>query len=70
MNIGTQIIGNWGGYTSYSLGEVRSIHPNGMIEVDFDDLDGFSLFWPREIKPAVVTASGAHDYPDIGVYQA
>lgn len=49
IEIGTEIIGNWDAYSPTSLGVVTSILDNGMIEVEFDDLDGYSLFRPNEI---------------------
>mgnify|MGYP000706734140 FL=1 len=48
IEIGTKMIGNWGGYSPLSLGEVTSIHDNGMIEVNFDDQDGYTLFRPND----------------------
>jgi len=60
IEVGTQLIGKWGAYQSYSYGEVTSIHENGMIEVNFDDLDGYSLFWPREIKSGEIDKLGVY----------
>jgi len=60
IEIGTEMIGNWGGYTPLSLGVVTSIHDNGMIEVNFDDLDGYSLFWPNEIRPKLEDKIGVY----------
>jgi hypothetical protein len=45
-----------------SLGEVTSIHDNGMIEVNFDDQDGYTLFRPNEIRTDYATSN------KIGVY--
>ena len=66
IEIGTEIVGNWGGYTPLSLGVVTSIHDNGMIEVNFDDLDGYSLFRPDEFKSRLDYYSSGT--PPIGVY--
>ena len=60
IEIGTKIIGDWGGYSPLSLGVVTSIHDNGMIEVDFDDLDGYSLFRPNEIRPKLEDKIGVY----------
>ena len=62
IEIGTKMIGNWGGYSPLSLGEVTSIHDNGMIEVNFDDQDGYTLFRPNEIRTDYATSN------KIGVY--
>ena len=62
IEIGAKVLGNWGGYRPLSLGEVTSIHDNGMIEINFDDLDGYSLFRPNEIRTDYATSNG------IGVY--
>ena len=62
IEIGTKMIGNWGGYSPLSLGEVTSIHDNGMIEVNFDDLDGYTLFRPNQIRTDYATSN------KIGVY--
>jgi hypothetical protein len=62
IEIGTKMIGNWGGNVPASLGEVTSIHDNGMIEVNFDDLDGYTLFRPNEIRTDYATSN------KIGVY--
>tara|TARA_R110002167_G_scaffold12627_3_gene53592 strand:+ start:329 stop:703 length:375 start_codon:yes stop_codon:yes gene_type:complete len=62
VTVGTKMIGDWGGYSPLSLGEVTNIDVNGMIEVNFDDLDGYSLFWPNEIRTDYATSN------EIGVY--
>ena len=62
VTVGTKMIGDWGGYSPLSLGEVTNIDNNGMIEVNFDDLDGYSLFWPNEIRTDYATSN------EIGVY--
>jgi len=62
VTVGTKMIGDWGGYSPLSLGEVTNIDNNGMIEVKFDDLDGYTLFRPNEIRTDYATSN------KIGVY--
>lgn len=55
IDVGMKIVGNWGAGHSYSYGVVTDVyHYNGenKVIVDFDDLDGESLFDESEFISA------------------
>ena len=66
IKIGTKMVGKWGAMHPYSWGEVTAVHENGMIEVNFDDFDGFTLYRPDEIQQELL-GSGS-DVAEIGVF--
>ena len=55
IEVGMKVVGNWGAMHAYSYGVVTDVyHYNGehKVVVDFDDLDGESLFDESEFMSA------------------